>query len=353
MQQNELKTASVESGAFPAQPFKDKTFTLDFFNTMIRARVMEERLIKMVRTGDGYFWIGGPGEEAFNVALGKLVNKGFGLKHDFMHLHYRSNAVLLSMGQPMLDFIRQMNSKATDPFSGGRNFVSHICKKEWNVLPVTSTIETQYSVAPGTAMAQTRAYKKGKDAGITVVVGGDAGSAEGDFASSMIWASRPGNELPLLSIVTNNGWGISTSSETQHGEKNISDRAKAFGFKTAIVDGSHAEKAWQALSEAMRYVRETRKPFMLEVMVSRLNGHSSSSGANRVSGESCPIALMEKKILKQKWLEADDIKQLWKAAEVESLAALKQAKSEDKPLASTVLDHSFVDITGGVPGRDF
>jgi 2-oxoisovalerate dehydrogenase E1 component alpha subunit len=63
------------------------------------------------------------------------------------------------MGEPMLSFVRQMRSVSTDPFSGGRNFVSHVAKKEWNVLPVTSTIETQFAVAPGTARAQLRARK--------------------------------------------------------------------------------------------------------------------------------------------------------------------------------------------------
>src|SRR6476469_8842810 len=65
---------------------------------MLRTRVLEERLITMYKQGDGYFWIGGPGEEAFNVPLGLLANKGEGLDHDYLHLHYRSSATLLAMG---------------------------------------------------------------------------------------------------------------------------------------------------------------------------------------------------------------------------------------------------------------
>ena len=62
---------------------------------MVTARVLEERLIRMQRQGEGYFWIGGPGEEAFNTALGLLVKKGQGLDHDYLHLHYRSSATVL------------------------------------------------------------------------------------------------------------------------------------------------------------------------------------------------------------------------------------------------------------------
>jgi len=125
---------------FPAQPFKNKEFALAFYQLMVRARVLEERLIKMARTGDGFFWIGGPGEEAFSIALGLLAEKGQGPDFDILHLHYRNNGVALAMGATMLDFIRQMRSTSTDPFSGGRNFVSHIAKREWNIMPVTSTI---------------------------------------------------------------------------------------------------------------------------------------------------------------------------------------------------------------------
>src|SRR3954453_22692368 len=89
---------------------------------MLRGRVLEERLITMYRQGDGYFWIGGPGEEAFNVPLGLLVDKGLGVDHDYLHLHYRSSGTLLAMGADPVDSLRQMKNVATDPYSKGRNF---------------------------------------------------------------------------------------------------------------------------------------------------------------------------------------------------------------------------------------
>lgn len=269
---------------------------------MVRSRVLEEKLIRMAKTQDGFFWIGGPGEEAFNISLGLQIDKGHGIEHDFLHTHYRNNGTLLAMGAPVIDFLRQMKNSEKDPFSGGRNFVSHLCKKEWNVVPGTSTIETQFSVAPGTARAQWRARKEGKDSGITIVIGGDAGSAEGDFATCLIWASRPQEELPLLIIVTNNNFGISTRGETQHGEKNVSDRAKAFGIETAVCDGNSPEKAWNAISKALDHVRGSGRPYVLELEVSRLYGHSSSSGANREEGIDC-IDVFEKKLLKNEKLQ--------------------------------------------------
>src|SRR5512134_518746 len=95
---------------------------LTIFRQMLRTRALEERSIKMSKSGEAYFWIGGPGEEAFNVCLGLQVHKGRGPAHDYLHLHYRNSATLLAMGMPMIDGIRQIAMTATDPHSRGRNF---------------------------------------------------------------------------------------------------------------------------------------------------------------------------------------------------------------------------------------
>src|SRR5438477_4788352 len=127
-----------------------------------------------------------------------------------------------------------MKNTATDPYSGGRNFSNHYSKREWNVVPVSSVIEPQYSICIGTGIAQKR---HGGD-GITIVTGGDAGTAEGDFASCLVWSSRPVNPLPVLIVVLNNHWGISTAFEGQHGERHVIDRGKAFDIPGEVVDGN-------------------------------------------------------------------------------------------------------------------
>lgn len=349
------KTASKGARKAPpraAQPFKDRDFAKQFHTLMVRTRVLEERLLRMMRMGQGFFWIGGPGEEAFSTSLGLQVDKGHGPEHDFLHLHYRNNGTLLAMGGEMIDPIRQMKNSHLDPYSGGRNFVSHVCRREWNVVPATSPIETQYAIAPGTARAQARLRAQGKPHGVTIVVGGDAGTAEGDFASCLVWTSRPKQELPVLMIVTNNGFGISTPGSTQHGERNIADRAKAFRIENAIADGNDVEKTWKALRDALDYVRTTGRPYLLELKVSRLYGHSSSSGGNR-ENEDCPIELFEKRLLKQKWMTKAEIAKVWDAAQQEAVDAAELVKNEPYPDSSTVHDRTFANEgRGGLPGRD-
>jgi len=306
---------------------------------MLTTRLLEERLIRMYKQGDGFFWIGGPGEEAFNVPLGLLVRKGQGLDHDYLHLHYRSTGTLLAMGADPVDSMRQMKNTATDPYSGGRNFAGHSSIRKWNVVPISSPIEVQFSMAPGTAMAQKRANSKG----ITIVQGGDAGTAEGDFATCLVWSTRPAMELPLLMIVTNNGWGISTPGSTQHGEKFIADRGKAFGMRTRVIDGNDPETAYLELKEAMDYVRTERRPFLLEVMVSRLYGHSSASGANFHKHEVDCLAEFEKKLEARGLRTRAEMDEMRERLNQGMLDASRSVVEEPQPDGSTIWENVFAD----------
>jgi 2-oxoisovalerate dehydrogenase E1 component alpha subunit len=306
---------------------------------MVRARVLEERLIAMYKQGDGYFWIGGPGEEAFNVPLGLLIHKGRGLQYDYLHFHYRNSATMLAMGADPVDALRQMKNTATDPYSAGRNFSNHYSKREWNVVPVSSVIEPQYVICTGTGLAQKRAGGRG----ITVVTGGDAGTAEGDFASCLIWSSRPANPLPILIVVTNNKWGISTPWTGQHGEKRISDRGKAFGIESKTIDGNDPEVSYRELAAAMEYVRTERKPFLMEAIVSRLYGHSSASGANAVLDEADCLKGFEKKLEERKLLTRQQMDDLRQKYTQELQEAHRKVRQEPQPKGDTIYQHTFQD----------
>jgi 2-oxoisovalerate dehydrogenase E1 component alpha subunit len=313
---------------------------LRIYDLMLRSRVLEERLITMYKKGDGFFWIGGPGEEAFNVPLGLLADKGMGVDHDFLHLHYRSGGTLVALGADPVDSLRQMRNTATDPYSRGRNFAGHFSLRKYNVLPVTSPIEVQFSVAIGTARAQ----RKGTGAkGITIVQGGDAGTAEGDFATALVWSSRKGAELPMLMIVMNNRYGISTPYAGQHGYDQVSERGKAFGMPTAIVDGNDPEASYAALQKAIDYVRTEKKPYLLEAMVSRLRGHSSASGANPVPNEIDCLEQFGRKLEERKLITSADITKLREKYTQELADASHTIRNEPAPSPDSIFDYVFAD----------
>jgi len=299
----------------------DTKLLVRLHDLMVETRALEERLIQMYRQGHGYFWIGGPGEEAFNVPLGLLMKKGQGPDFDYLHGHYRQSGTMLALGEDTIGALRQMKNTATDPYSGGRNFAGHFSKREWNIVPISSPIEVQYAMAPGTALAQRR---HGGD-GITIVTGGDAGTAEGDFATCLIWSSRPGNELPILIVVT------------------IADRGRAFGMQARTIDGNDPITSYLELQKAMAYVRKERKPFLLEANVSRLYGHSSASGANFVTAEQDCIAEFEKKLEAHGVLtraEMDQVRTRW----TEDIAAkARQVRDEPLPEPSTIWKHIYAE----------
>ncbi len=313
-----------------------KELLLQIHDLMVKSRVLEERLIKIYRSGESYFWIGGTGEEAWGVCLGLLARKGQGLKYDFMHLHYRCTPTLIAMGMPMIDSIRLMMNRSTDTSTGGRNFSNHYCFPKWNVAPVTSPLEVQYPIACGTAHSQKRA---GHGA-ISIVTGGDAGTAEGDFASSLIWSSRKGNELPVLITVQNNKWGISTSYDGQHGETHIADRAKAFNMPAKVINGNDPVETYLAIKESIDYIRKTGKPAFIEAHVSRLNGHSSATGANREPGIDC-VQQFEKELIDAKFLTKDQAQSIWDKYEEEGIRATEQARTEPVPTAESIWDHTY------------
>lgn len=316
-----------------------KNILVQMYNYMIKSRVLEERLIKIYRAGESFFWIGGTGEEAWGVPLGMLAHKGQGPMYDYLHLHYRCSPTLIGMGLDMLPAVRLMMNRTTDTSTGGRNFSNHFCIPEWNIAPVTSPLEVQYPIACGTAHVQKRT--KGSKA-LTVVTGGDAGTAEGDFASALILASRKNQELPILITVQNNKWGISTHYEGQHGENSIADRAGGFNIKSRVINGNDPVETYVVLKEDMDYIRKTGKPAFIEAMVSRLNGHSSATGASRVPDEVDPVKEFEQRLLKAGIIATAEIKDTWEGYEAEGIRAAEQARTEPVPQAESIWNHTYV-----------
>jgi hypothetical protein len=178
------------------------------------------------------------------------------------------------MGADPVDALRQMKNVSTDPYSAGRNFCNHYSVRKWNVVPVSSPIEVQFSMAPGTAIANKRAGGRG----ITIVQGGDAGTAEGDFSTCLVWCSRPGNELPCLMIVANNQWGISTPASEQHGYDRIADPRQ--GVRHAVRSDRQQRSGELPRCSAIDYVRTERRP-----LLRRWCGCAATVGEQRQPGQ--------------------------------------------------------------------
>ena len=157
----------------------------------------------------------------------------------------------------------------------------------------------------------------------------------------MIWSSRPANPLPVLMIVTNNQWGISTAAAPQHGEQNIADRGRAFGIKCRTIDGNDPEVAWAELQAAMEYVRTERKPFLLEAKLSRLYGHSSASGANPVGSEADCLSQFEETLVARGLRTRGELDQQRARYTAALSEAHRRVITEPQPEGSSIYDHVF------------
>jgi 2-oxoisovalerate dehydrogenase E1 component alpha subunit len=145
----------------------------------------------------------------------------------------------------------------------------------------------------------------------------------------------------MLITVQNNGWGISTAYQDQHGESCIADRAKGFNIRARVINGNDPLESYLAIREELEYIRSEKRPSFIEARVSRLYGHSSASGANFVAHEECPVATFEKRLLEAGVIKPQEAMELREQYEQEGLAAQNQVKLEPGPTSESIWENVF------------
>lgn len=315
------------------------------YELMFEGWVFEECLICMQCQGDGYFWIGGFGEEVFNICFGLQVKKGYGFEYDYLYFYYCSSGMLFVMGVLLIDVFCQMYNVKIDFYLQGCNFVGYFSKCEWNVVLIILLIEVQYLVVIGMVMVQ---WCYGGD-GIIIVQGGDVGMVEGDFVICFVWFVWFGEELFILIIVVNNEWGIFILVSMQYGEKYIFDCGKVFGMCIVVCNGNDFEEVWYVIQDVMEYVCCEWKFFVFEVQFLCFYGYSLLLGLNYVDGEMDCFVEIEKKFVQNGWCIEEEFCQMCEWIEVDMQVWYKQVKGELKLSFEDVFDYVFVDknIVGG------
>ena len=231
---------------------------LTIFRQMLRTRALEERSIKMSKSGEAYFWIGGPGEEAFNVCLGLQIHKGFGPAFDYTppalsqrRRHARDGHADDRPHPPTGDALRPIRTRRAATSSATTRV------KEWNVVPVTSVIEVQFAMAPGTALVQKRHGLEPRRGRGDHGRGRRRGRHRGGRLRALpeLDARGPGNELPVLMMRHQQPLRHLDRPATEHGEQHVADRAIPYGIRGETVDGNDPVVIWNAIDRAMRYCR--------------------------------------------------------------------------------------------------
>ncbi|MBC8072967.1 MAG: hypothetical protein IAG13_31885 [Deltaproteobacteria bacterium] len=273
------------------------------------ARLHVERVVQECLKGQVKFAIWGPGEEIHGTASALAFADMVDPDRFAICGHYRSATLLATWaklrgyGDFHLDHMRQQLSKATDPWSGGRQMTAHFNDMKHNALPVQSALGMQVSKSVGYAQG----YRvRGIEDSVVVCVVGDGTCAEGDVHEGMTGASIL--QLPWLLIVTDNNVAISVTPEDGRGIRDFEAYAKAFGFAYFTCDGNDFIDVYDTTRRATGYCRSQQKPALVWVRnLSRLNDHSSAADVTFKFDQYDPLIDFGEALVRKGILEADDI----------------------------------------------
>ncbi|WP_215114378.1 thiamine pyrophosphate-dependent dehydrogenase E1 component subunit alpha [Exiguobacterium sp. s70] len=235
------------------------------YETMVRARKIDERMWKLNRAGKIPFVVSCQGQEAAQVGAAFALEKGT----DYILPYYRDVAVVLHFGQTARDLMLSAFAKAEDPNSGGRQMPGHFGSKQHRIVTGSSPVTTQVPHAVGVALAA----KLKKEELVTFVSFGEGSSNQGDFHEGANFAGV--HKLPVILFCENNKYAISVPLSKQLACERVSDRAQGYGMPGVTVDGTDPIAVYVAVKEARARALRGEGPTLIEAEVERLVPHSS------------------------------------------------------------------------------
>lgn len=235
------------------------------YETMVRARKIDERMWKLNRAGKIPFVVSCQGQEAAQVGAAFALEKGV----DYILPYYRDVAVVLHFGQTSRDLMLSAFAKAEDPNSGGRQMPGHFGSKQHRIVTGSSPVTTQVPHAVGVALGA----KMRKEELVTFVSFGEGSSNQGDFHEGANFAGV--HKLPVILFCENNKYAISVPLSKQLACERVSDRAKGYGMPGVTIDGTDPIAVYAAVKEARERAIRGEGPTLIEAEVERLVPHSS------------------------------------------------------------------------------
>ncbi len=277
----------------------DNDKLIDLYIQLVRPRMIEEKMLVLLRQGRVSKWFSGIGQEAIAVGATMALDSD----EYIMPLH-RNLGVFTTRKMPFDKLFMQWQGKK-EGFSKARERSFHFGTNEYHICGMISHLGPQLAIADGIALA----HKLRKENKVSLAFSGDGGTSEGDFHEALNVAAVWG--LPVIFIIENNGYGLSTPVNEQFVCKQLADRAIGYGMKGITIDGNNILEVYKTVSEAREYCIREQKPILIECMTFRMRGHEEASGVKYVPkelfeewGKKDPVAnfeafLLEKSILSQ------------------------------------------------------
>ena len=278
---------------------------IDLYTSMLLPRMIEEKMLILLRQGKISKWFSGIGQEAISVGVAKALEK-----EEFIFPMHRNLGVFTSRDIPLNRLFSQWQGK-NNGFTKGRDRSFHFGTKEFNIIGMISHLGPQMGVADGVALHNL--IEKNKN--ITAVFTGEGGTSEGDFHEALNVASVW--NLPIIFIIENNGYGLSTPVNEQYNCKNLSDRGIGYGIESLTLDGNNVIEVYSKIKEIRKKIIKKPQPFLIEFKTFRMRGHEEASGVKYVPedlmkewSKKDPIINYENFLIDSSILTSSDVKKI-------------------------------------------
>jgi 2-oxoisovalerate dehydrogenase E1 component len=290
------------------------------YRDLLFPRLIEEKMLILLRQGRVSKWFSGMGQEAIAVGLTRALDA-----QDYLLPLHRNLGVFTTRGLPLTRLLAQWQGKP-EGYTRGRDRSFHFGSPADRVIGMISHLGAMLPVADGLALSSLLK----EEGALAAVFSGDGGSSEGDFHEALnvaaVW------DLPVLFVVENNGYGLSTPSREQFRCQKLADRAKGYGMKGLTIDGNNLLEVYHTVQRLARQMRKKPQPVLLECLTFRMRGHEEASGTKYVPqelfdewGKKDPVENYQRYLLAEGLIDEAQVEQLRAELKAEINAAVETA----------------------------
>ena len=315
--------------------FNRKNYTnetlINLYKAILKPRLIEEKMFILLRQNKISKWFSGIGQEAISAGVAMALES-----EEWIFPVHRNLAVFTSRDMPIEKLYAQWQGKNSG-YSKGRERSFHFGSKEHHICGMISHLGAQLAVADGVALASvlSKQYKA------TVAFCGDGATSEGDFHEAVnlaaVW------NLPIIFVIENNGYGLSTPNSEQFKCYNLIDKAPGYGIDALQIDGNNILEVYDAITQLSNNIRNNPRPVLVEALTFRMRGHEESSGIKYVPEElfekwaqKDPIENFEKYLLKEFVLNNKLIEEIKSEIHKELELAIEKIDAEPYPIPNNI-----------------
>lgn len=306
---------------------------IKLYEELLKPRMIEEKMLILLRQGRISKWFSGIGQEAISVGSAQALEE-----EEYILPMHRNLGVFTSRKIPFHRLFSQFQGKLSG-FTKGRDRSFHFGTNEHHIVGMISHLGPQLAVADGIALA-TKLSGEGK---ATLVFSGDGGSSEGDFHEALnvaaVW------DLPVIFVIENNGYGLSTPSHEQFRFKQFIDKGIGYGIDAIQIDGNNVLEVYDTIRQTARNLRENPRPVLIEALTFRMRGHEEASGTKYVPQElfdkwakKDPVDNYEKYLLKEGVIDEKATSKIRNKIKKEIETGLQKAFDEAMPQSDTMTE---------------